>query len=181
MSKSVLVPLADGFEELEAVTIIDILRRANINVATAHLGDNEIVQGSRKTRIVADLPLGKALHYTFDMIVLPGGLPGADNLAADTRLLALIAQMHRSRHPVAAICAAPKVLAKAGILQDVRVTAYTGALDGFAVNNQHTPLEHDTHIITARGPGVALDFALHLVETLTDTTTRDTVEHALLR
>ena len=112
---SVLIPLAQGCEELEAVTIIDLMRRAGIEVVTASLTD-EPVKASRGTVLLADTTLDQALTRKYDMVVLPGGLPGADNLNADSRILQLLQSMAENRKYTAAICAAPKVLASAGLL-----------------------------------------------------------------
>lgn len=180
---SVLVPLAQGCEELEAVTVIDLLRRAGIEVITAGLEDGP-VRASRGTRLLPDTTLDAAMGRDFDMIVLPGGLPGADYLRADARIISLLRRMDAARKHIAAICAAPKVLAAAGLLDGRRVTAYPGALDGLAVPHLQPvaePVVRDDHIITSRGPGTAMDFALCLIETLAGRETRDRVEAGLVR
>src|SRR4051812_11606156 len=105
----VLVPLADGCEEIEAVTIIDILRRAQVEVVVAGLNDGP-VRASRGTVIVPDTTLDQALTSDYDMIALPGGLPGADHLAEDARVTALLRKMADQSKFVCAICAAPKAL-----------------------------------------------------------------------
>ena len=107
-SRRVLVPLAQGCEELEAVTIIDLLRRAGIEVVTAGL-DTQPVCGSRNTVLIPDTTLDEVMDQSFDMLVLPGGLPGADNLNADPRIHQLLKVMHEAGRYTAAICAAPKV------------------------------------------------------------------------
>ena len=116
--KKVLVPLAPGFEELEAVTIIDLLRRAEIDVTVAGLEEGAVT-GSRGTRILPDTLLAQSTDSDYDMIVLPGGLPGADNLNSDSRIHALLQQMSDQGKYIAAICAAPKVLATAGLLNRI--------------------------------------------------------------
>ena len=121
MSK-VLVPLAQGCEEIEAVTIIDILRRAGITVVSAGL-DNQTVRASRGVMLVPDTTLDAALKDSFDMIVLPGGQPGTDNLTADKRIIALLQKMAQQGKHVAAICAAPSVLAAAGLLDGKKATS----------------------------------------------------------
>ena len=180
---NVLVPLAQGCEELEAVTIIDLLRRAEINVVTASL-DNEPIRASRGTVLIADKTLDEALLEDFDMVVLPGGLPGADHLNNDPRIQDFLKQMASSGKFTAAICAAPKVLATAGILSGKRATSYPGTLeklelpDTSIVNN---PVVIDGKVITSRGPGTAMDFALELIEVLSGKETRHSVETALQR
>ncbi len=121
----VLLPLAQGCEELEAVTIVDLLRRAGIEVVTASLDDQPVV-ASRGVRLMADVELDEVLHQDFDMIVLPGGLPGSDHLDADERIHGLLDRFSAEGKFVAAICAAPKVLAGAGLLDGRSATSYPG-------------------------------------------------------
>lgn len=178
---SVLVPLAQGCEELEAVTVIDLLRRADINVVTAGL-DDEPVRASRGTCLIADTNLDEALKQPYDMIVLPGGLPGADHLNQDSRIGALLERMVADDRYIAAICAAPKVLADAGLLSGKQVTSFPGVLDAFSDLNYRTDaVVTDGRIITSRGPGTAMDFALTLIEILVGKIRRDEVEVALQR
>ena len=179
----VLVPLAQGCEELEAVTIIDLLRRANIEVVSAGL-DSQPVKGSRGVVLLPDMNLDEALQEDYDMVVLPGGLPGADNLNGDPRLAELLKKMADSGRYVGAICAAPRVLAEKGILDGKKATAYPGFIDGDLfpkINCTGGPVERDGNILTSRGPGTAMDFALAIIEMLCDTQTRNTVEQALVR
>jgi len=179
----VLVPLAQGCEELEAVTIIDLLRRAGIEVITAGL-DDQAVLASRGVTLIPDTTLGSVLETSFDMIVLPGGLPGADHLDNDPRLEALLTRQVQNDKKVAAICAAPKVLASAGLLDHKRATAYPGTLEGLDL--PHTAITSidvltDGNITTSRGPGTAMDFALALIEQLVDKAKRDDIEAGLVR
>ncbi|MDX1518965.1 MAG: DJ-1/PfpI family protein [Gammaproteobacteria bacterium] len=180
---SVLVPLAQGCEELEAVTVIDLLRRAGIRVVTAGLDKNP-VQASRGVNLVPDTDLDTALNEDFDMVVLPGGLPGADNLDRDERVHELLKKMANSEKFTAAICAAPKVLANAGLLEGKNATSYPGFIDKMNLQNT-TCLDDavvtDGRVITSRGPGTAMDFALQLIETLEGKEKRDEVEKALVR
>lgn len=179
----VLVPLAPGCEELEAVTIIDLLRRARIEVVTAGLQSGPVT-GSRNTVLVPDTTLDDALRRDFDMVVLPGGQPGARNLGNDPRIIALLRRMAQQQKFTAAICAAPAVLAEAGVLEGKRATAYPGALDPArypAVKLESLAVVTDGKVVTSRGPGTAMDFALELIELLTDAKTRTQVETALER
>lgn len=179
-----LVPLAQGCEELEAVTIIDLLRRANIEVITASL-TREPVVASRGVVLVADTTLKAAAEMDdFDIVILPGGLVGADHLAASTLLTRLIKKMIAADKLVAAICAAPRALAKNGFLDGKTVTAYPGFIDSKDFPNIHytgSAVECDGQIITSRGPGTAMDFALTLIARLTNEKTRNTVEEGLVR
>lgn len=179
----VLVPLAQGVEELEAVTVIDLLRRAGIEVVTASL-DAAPVKGSRGTVLVPDTTLERALAREYDMLVLPGGQPGATHLEKDGRVLALIHAMARAGRYTAAICAAPKVLARAGVLDGKRATSFPGALDPAQwpqVRLENRAVITDGRVITSRGPGTAMDFALELIERLAGKEKRDQVEAGLQR
>jgi len=179
--KKALVLFADGSEELEAVTVINILRRGGIEVTVAGLRAGPL-RGSRGTMLVPDTTLDSALAQEYDLIVLPGGLPGADHLRDDARVAGLLRKMHDAGRYVSAICAAPSVLANAGLLDGKRATCYPGALDNFpAVQRQTAAVVEDGKLITSRGPGTAMDFALTLLERLTDKATRDKVEAALVR
>lgn len=180
---SVLIPLAQGCEELEAVTVIDLLRRASINVTTAGL-DAQPVTASRGVVLIPDSTLDDAIKKDYDMVVLPGGLPGADHLDQDERIQTLLKKMASSEKYTAAICAAPKALASAGLLDGKRATAYPGTLEKLALDNttlSTKPVVKDGNVITSRGPGTAMDFALALIETLVGTEKRKEVEKGLVR
>ncbi len=180
---TVLVPLAQGCEELEAVTVIDLLRRAGITVVTAGL-DKEPVKASRGVVLIPDTTLDEAAKQSFDMIVLPGGLPGADHLNNDPRIHKLLKDMQQQGKYTAAICAAPKVLADAGLLANKLATSYPGVLEKMQVPDMQfidAPVVKDGQVITGRGPGTAMDFALELIEILVGRETRDNVEAGLVR
>ena len=178
---SVLVPLAQGCEELEAGTVVDLLRRAGVHVVTAGL-DNAPVRASRGVVLVADMTLDEALKQEYDMVVLPGGLPGADHLDGDPRIRGLLRTMADSGRYTAAICAAPKVLASTGLLEGKKVTSFPGVLDAFAdLDYRSDPVVQDGRLITSRGPGTAMDFALTLIENLLGMDKRNEVEAALQR
>jgi 4-methyl-5(b-hydroxyethyl)-thiazole monophosphate biosynthesis len=177
----VLVPLAQGCEEIEAITVIDILRRAGITVVSAGLNTHP-VRASRGTMLIPDTTLEAALETSFDMVVLPGGQPGSNNLKADERILTLLKHMSQNNKFVAAICAAPSVLATAGLLDGKRATSFPGALDAFPrIQQQPGAVIVDGNIITSRGPGTAMDFALTLVELLAGSAKRREVESGLVR
>ncbi len=179
----VLVPLAQGCEELEAITIIDLLRRAGIEVISAGL-DSENITASRGVKLIPDMDLESALKNDYDMIILPGGLPGADHLDNDEHLKSAIKKMANDDKYIAAICAAPKVLLNAGVLVGKTVTCYPGFLDDAGLSDitlSEEAVVRDGKIITSRGPGTAIDFALELIEVLSGKETRNVVETALMR
>lgn len=160
--KKALVPLADGFEEMEAVIIIDVLRRAGVSVTTAGLKKGTVT-GSHRIQMVPDRTLDEVKEEPFDLLVLPGGQPGSDHLRRDARVLDLLRRRHEQKAMIAAICAAPLALRDAGILTDCRLTSHPSV-------EKELPAEHyqvsrivvDGHVITSRGPGTAMEFALKL-------------------
>jgi len=179
----VLVPLAHGCEELEAVTIIDLLVRAGIDVVSAGL-ESGPVTGSRGVVLVPKTTLDAVMHEPFDMIALPGGGSGADRLDHDPRITELLKKMASTGHYIAAICAAPKVLAHAGLLKGKRATSYPGFIDRMNLPDTQyltDAVVQDGKVITSRGPGAAMEFALHLVEILAGKETRNKVEEGLVR
>ena len=179
--KNVLVLFAEGSEELEAITIVNILRRAGVSVTLAGL-DAGALRGSRGVVLAPDNTLDAVLHEDFDMIVLPGGQPGTNHLKADARVLKLVQSMAQEGKYVAAICAAPSVLATAGLLDGKQATSFPGALTPFPkVKQQQAAIVEDDKIITSRGPGTAMDFALTLVERLAGSAKRQEVETGLQR
>ncbi len=178
---TVLVPLAEGFEELEAITIIDLLRRAEIEVVVAGLEDGPIC-ASRNTVHIADMTLDQALQQEYQMVVLPGGMPGADHLNADPRIRQLLQQMAAEGRYTAAICAAPKVLADVGLLEGKEATSYPGFLKESSANVvEGVDVVTDGKVVTSRGPGTAMDFALELIELLLGAEKREQVETPLVR
>lgn len=178
---SVLLPLANGSEDLEAITVLNILRRAGIEAVSASL-DGQAIRGSRGTILIPDTSLDEALKRRFDMVVLPGGQPGTNNLKADARIIKLVQDMAAEGRYVCAICAAPSILATAGLLDGKHATSFPGALDAFPrVSRQPQAIVEDGKFITSRGPGTAMDFALTLVERLTSRSKRDEVEAGLVR
>ncbi|MDH5516927.1 MAG: DJ-1/PfpI family protein [Gammaproteobacteria bacterium] len=181
--KKVLIPLAQGCEELEAITLIDLLRRAGTEVITAGL-DCEPVICSRKTVLVADTTLDKVLNHQFDLIALPGGLPGADHLRDDPRIIELLQKHWQQNKYIAAICAAPKALAKAGLLENKKATAFPGVLESLNLKTtdiSDSAIEQDGNLITSRGPGTAMDFALALIKLLLGSEAMQNVAKQMVR
>ncbi len=163
----VLVPLAIGFEEIEAVSIIDVLRRAGINVVVAAVGKELTVQGANEIIVKADLNIKDVDINTLDMIVLPGGLGGTDILAADETVQNALKFMNDKNKLIGAICAAPFALNKAGVLSK-KYTCYPSIeeqirLDGYT---DKSAVIEDGNIMTSRGPSTAICFGLEIVKKL---------------
>ena len=167
MAKKVLVPIADGIEEIEAVCIIDTLRRAGAEVTVASIGMLQVT-ASRGVKLVADVTIASCADVTYDAIVLPGGMPGAEHLRDSTVLVAKLKEQKASERLYAAICAAPAVvLQHHGLLKNVRATCYPAMqsqLDSNQVSNDRVVVHGQC--VTAQGPAVAIEFALKLVEML---------------
>lgn len=183
MSK-VLIPLATGCEELEAVTLIDLLRRAQIDVISASLTADLAVTASRGVTLLADTTLDAVLEDDFVMIVLPGGQPGTDNLNADPRIHQLLKRMAAQDKWLAAICAAPLVLASAGLLNGFQATAYPDVLEAESwpqIKLLEDAVVIDGRRVTSRGPGTAMDFALTLIELLIGSARREHIALSLVR
>ncbi len=167
--KSIFVHLAEGFEEIEAITIIDVLRRAGMNVITVSVSDSNIVTGSHKIPVKADILFKDADYNQAEMIILPGGMPGAKNLNEHKGLNKQILNFFNEGKLLGAICAAPMVFGNLGILNGKNAVCYPGYekyLKGATV--KYTPVITDGNIITGRGAGVALQFALEIVKILKD-------------
>lgn len=165
--KNVVVPLAEGFEEIEAVTIIDILRRAGFKVTTSSIGESLKVNGSHFLSIEADLPFAKIDFNMQDMIILPGGMPGAMNLNDHQGLKSVLKEYHEKRKHIGAICAAPLVLGQNGILSNRKATCYPGFekyLEGAEIVNEG--VVYDGHLLTGQGVAYAIAFSLKVVEIL---------------
>lgn len=182
---NVLIPLASGAEELEAVTLVNIFRRAGFRVVTAGLDSEKVpVKCARGTMIIPDATLAQAIADDYDLLVLPGGQPGTDNLLKDARIIELVQAMESKGCYLAAICAAPMVLGEAGVLQGKKATSYPGCLDNMAltgVDYLEESVVVDGKVITSRGPGTAMDFALKLVEIMAGIEVRKGVESGLQR
>lgn len=167
MKKVVLVPLATGFEEIEAVSIIDVLRRAEIEVIVGYLGDSNLILGANGITVQGDVSIKNIVSELVDMIVLPGGWGGTKALASDETIQALLQQFNSENKLIGAICAAPFALHTAGVLKH-NYTCYPSVeneirVDGY--QNDKVVVE-DGNIITSRGPATAMCFALEIVKKL---------------
>jgi len=157
--------LANGFEEIEAVTVVDLLRRADIQIKTASIMDEKLVYGAHGMALEADIMFKEIDFTTCTMAVLPGGMPGTMNLCNYKPLAEELLELRRKNKPVAAICAAPMVLGRLGILKGKRATIYDGMEDELAgadiIKKQNVVIDGD--VITSRGPGTAIEFALAII------------------
>ena len=165
--KKVCVFLADGFEEIEGLTVVDILRRAKVEVSTVSIMDTLDIHGAHGINIKADQMFDEADFSVADMLVLPGGMPGTTNLAACGQLTEALKKADQEKRGIAAICAAPSVLGDLGLLKGKKAVCYPGfeaRLNGAEV--LQIPVVTDGHITTSRGMGTAIAFALELVKRL---------------
>jgi 4-methyl-5(b-hydroxyethyl)-thiazole monophosphate biosynthesis len=167
MSKNVLVPIAQGSEELEAVCIVDVLRRAGAFVTVASVDQLQII-ASKGVRLIADCLIEECTGNLYDLIVLPGGMPGAEHLRDSQKLLSMLKQQKNAWRPCAAICASPAVaLYPHGLLDGHRFTCHPNFK---SLLKDMTPLDSpvvvDGNLITSRGAGAAVEFSLKLVEQL---------------
>jgi 4-methyl-5(b-hydroxyethyl)-thiazole monophosphate biosynthesis len=172
----VVVPLAPGFEEIETMAIVDVLRRGEVEVYLAGITEPPIVS-ARGVKVIPDISIDEVTDY--DAVVLPGGNPGYMNLASDERVLRLVKEAFHAGKYVAAICAAPSVLGKAGIMEGITATRYPG-IDVIGAKYTDEKIVKDGTIITSQGPGTAIDFALFLVEILVSKSTSEAVRQAIL-
>jgi 4-methyl-5(b-hydroxyethyl)-thiazole monophosphate biosynthesis len=180
MSRACVI-LAPGFEEIEAVTLIDVLRRAGIDTAVLGLGGKGPVQGSHGITIDAERSLSDAERDSWDIVILPGGMPGATNLRDDPRVIGLIRRQHESGKRIGAICAAPIALGAAGVLEGRKATSYPGfekELRGATVSTER--VVKDGNVLTSRGPGTALEFALAVVADLEGKAAADKLRSGML-
>lgn len=179
--KKAIVFLAHGFEEMEAMGTIDILRRGGIEVTTVSITTDPVVTGAHNAPLIADMTLDKADLANADALVLPGGMPGASNLNNCEPLKEALLQQYREGKIVAAICAAPLVLGGLGLLKGRRATCYPSfepKLIGATVTGE--AVEVDGNVITGRGPGLVFNFALALVAALKSEAVAEEVAAGLL-
>ena len=183
-SPSALVLIADGSEEIEAVTTIDILRRAAFDVRVIAVAPQPQIIASRSVLLVADGILAELKQQDWDVIVLPGGMPGAENLAANAQVIQLISRQMQSENLLAAICAAPAVvLGRQGLLSDRVATCFPAFMD--ELNRQALLVSHDDvvvddNLVTSRGPATAMKFALTLVALIAGQVKANQVAQGLL-
>ncbi|MBQ8600386.1 MAG: DJ-1/PfpI family protein [Clostridia bacterium] len=161
----VIVLLAEGFEELEAFAPVDLLRRAGAEVLTVSITDNTAVTGARGIKAVADAALKDVDFNKMNMLVLPGGYPGYVNLGKSQEVCSLVTRTYEAGKTVAAICGAPSILGTLGLLTDKKATCYPGMEEELRCKEvSFENVVEDGNIITSRGAGTAVDFALKLIE-----------------
>lgn len=177
----VIVVLADGFEEIEAVSVIDILRRAEVEVCAAGLS-SAVVKGAQGILITPDAALSEVNADEYDMIVLPGGSVGARNILEDETADSILRKFAKEEKYIAAICAAPHVLAEKGLLNGCMATSYPGFKEKVAKNSDYHEaiVVVDENIVTSRGPATAAEFAFTLVELLVEEDTAEKLREAML-
>ncbi len=181
MAQKVVVPLAHGFEETEAVAMIDVMRRAGLEVITAGVNDT-LLKGANGISIQSDTKIDTILADDFDMVVLPGGWGGTEILAEDERVQNLIKAMHTRQKLIGAICAAPYALHKAGVLEGKRYTCYPGAEEKIGKKNftdEHKVVVSE-NVMTSRGPGTAICFGLEIAKKLAGVETYTQLKEGLL-
>ena len=165
--KKVSVILADGFEEIEALTVVDLLRRAQIYVGTVSITDDYTVHGAHGINVQAEDLFEEVAFVESDMIVLPGGMPGTSNLNAHEGVRRVVKEFNRDGKYIGAICAAPTILGNLGLLKGKRVSCYPSVeqeIQGAVMTR--TDVTVDGNLITSRGAGTAIAFALKLIEML---------------
>lgn len=178
--KTVCVPLAPGFEEIEAVTIIDVLRRADVRVVVAGTEPGPI-RGSHGIVVTPDVTVDGVDAETLDMVALPGGMPGTAHLRDSAAVRALVARVARAGRYTAAICAAPIVLAAEGLLAGRRATSHPSVRDQLGeARYDEAAVVADGTIVTSRGAGTAMEFALELVRLLVDDATVERLRNAMV-
>jgi len=183
MKKSAAVFFATGFEEVEALTVVDLLRRAGIETVCVSIDDSKSVTGSHNITVEMDTGLKRLDFSLFDIVICPGGMPGTKNLEACEWLIKNIRSFYENGHYIAAICAAPSIFAHMGLLQGRRACIYPGMeeeLYRHGAIDSHNRVEKSGTIITSCGVGTAIDFALEIIATLLDRETADKLARSIV-
>lgn len=180
MSK-ICVFLAEGMEEIEALTVVDICRRAQIDTKTVSITDDRMVTSSHGISVQADMVLSEVEFDEIDMIVLPGGMPGTLNLEACGPLMEKVEEFDKAGKYIAAICAAPSIFGHKGILENKRACCYPSFEDHLTkAEVTRNPVEVSGHVITSRGMGTAIDFALSIVVCVKGQQCADSIKEAII-
>lgn len=177
----VCIFFAPGLEEIEGLTVVDLMRRGNIPITIVSIGDSLELEGAHGIRITADALFSEMDFSKTDMLVLPGGAPGTCNLEASAPLMTLLKEFYANKKYIGAICAAPMILGHLGFLKGRKATCYPGFekhLDGASHVTETVVI--DDHIITSRGLGTAIDFAAALITLLTDAETAERIKEEVI-
>lgn len=167
MKKQICVFLADGFEEIEGLTVVDLLRRAGIEVITVSITNDKLIHGAHGIDVLADKLFDEVNYEEMDMAVLPGGMPGTLNLGEHEGLKSVLEKFYEEKKYIAAICAAPSVLGKYGMLKGRKATSYPGFEEALVgAEYVYDEVAVDDFVITSRGMGTAIAFSLKLIEKL---------------
>lgn len=170
--KKTAVLLAEGFEEIEALTVVDIMRRGNVECDMVSIKDLEVT-GAHGIKVTSNKVLSEDINE-YDMIVFPGGMPGATNLKGDKKVIETVKKFNNEGKLIAAICAAPIVLAEAGVIENRNITSYPGFEEELkGCNYKEETVVVDKNIITSRGPATAMEFSYKLLEVLGNETYND--------
>ena len=177
--QKVALLLAEGFETVEALTVVDVLRRAGVGITMVSTMDSRKVLSGQQILIHADLHFNDVNFDEYEWLVIPGGLPAVKRLAEDQRVLELVKDFALNKH-VAAICAGPSILNELSLIQNIKFTCYPNTIEGEAEkNNQYSNVCQDKNIITAKSMPHSLEFALCLLEQLADEQTVERVKNSL--
>lgn len=181
MMSRVIVFFANGTEEIEALTVVDLLRRAKIEVDIVTITDDKKVTGSHNITVIADKLFEEVDFDNVDMLVIPGGMPGTLNLKACDKLADMIVEFDRAKKGLAAICAAPIVLGANGVLKDKKATCYPGFEDELMAKEfVVSPVVKEGNVITSRGLGTAIEFSSAIIEYLCDKETADGILNGII-
>ena len=179
--KKIAVFLADGFEEVEGLTVVDLLRRAKVDVTMVSIKKDKAITGAHGIVVMADACFDEMSYEEQDLLVLPGGMPGTIHLGEHKGLTDLLVEFNNAGKNVSAICAAPSVLGKLGILNGKNATSYPGFEDELkGADVTVNAVEVAGNVVTSRGMGTAIPFALALIELLIDKETADGIKHAII-
>ena len=181
MSKKAYIFLADGFEDIEGLTVVDLMRRAGIDITTVSIKNTRQVTTAHNLTLFTDTTFHETDFTDVDMLILPGGQPGTTNLGAFEPLTGLLKNFYRNGGKIAAICAAPTVFAKIGLLNGKKATAYPSCMDGLegAIRCEKNVVVDGT-ITTSRGLGTAIDFSLSLIAQLLDAQTAEKIAESVV-
>lgn len=179
--KKAIILLAEGFEEIEALTCVDVLRRGEVDCRICSISSKEDVKGAHGVVVKAEILLQNINEDEYEAIILPGGMPGAVNLRDNEKVIEIVKKFDRENKIIAAICAAPIVLKKAGIIYNRKVTSYPGFEEELqAYNYSEEIVVQEANLITSRGPATAPYFALKVLENLSGTESVENLKKDML-